>query len=318
MESLFKSGVRSFLESSYIDFIEYGNTFIFPEYDFQLELIPAESRNSYSGVISCSKVSEAETTTGLSQCGSSSYTAGTDSTFSKELPGDILFLFEDRWWAARELVQERILARLERFRSVFARKCRVLSGRGDQQLGERVREFLQRYHSYSSAKCRYRYALEHEGEIVAVATFSEGRPMVRKMEQPLLNVPKEEQQNADILIFDSYEWVRYASLPGVRVVGGMGKLLNAFIDERFTRIEPGTPLEIMTYSDTEWSNGDVYTKLGFSYAGERPPVEYHVHKKTYQRFNHRLYEKELQNGALPSDFYTIQNLGSKKFLLQII
>ncbi|MBQ5827237.1 MAG: hypothetical protein IIW47_00400, partial [Bacteroidales bacterium] len=84
------------------------------------------------------------------------------------------------------------------------------------------------------------------------------------------------------------------------------------------RIEPGTPLEIMTYSDTEWSNGDVYTKLGFSYAGERPPVEYHVHKKTYQRFNQRLYEKELQNGALPSDFYTIQNLGSKKFLLQIL
>ncbi len=43
MESLFKSGVRSFLESSYIDFIEYGNTFIFPDYDFQLELIPAGS-----------------------------------------------------------------------------------------------------------------------------------------------------------------------------------------------------------------------------------------------------------------------------------
>lgn len=315
---MFKSGVRSFLESSYIDFIEYGNTFIFPDYDFQLELIPAESRNSYSGEISCTKSPEAGSNTWLSQYRSSSYTAGIDSFFSKELPGDILFLFEDRWWAARELVQERILARLERFRSVFARKCRVLSGRGDQQLGERVREFLQRYHSYSSAKCRYRYALEHEGEIVAVATFSEGRPMVRKMEQPLLNVPKDEQQNADILIFDSYEWVRYASLPGVRVVGGMGKLLNAFIDERFTRIEPGTPLEIMTYSDTEWSNGDVYTKLGFSYAGERPPVEYHVHKKTYQRLNQRLYEKEIQNGALPSDFYSIQNLGSKKFLLQIL
>ena len=318
MESLFKSGVRSFLESSYIDFIEYGNTFIFPEYDFQLELIPAESRNSYLGDTGSPKVPETGSATGLSQCASSGYSGGTDSTFSKELPGDILFLFEDRWWAARELVQERILARLERFRSVFARKCRVLSGRGDQQLGERVREFLQRYHSYSSAKCRYRYALEHEGEIVAVATFSEGRPMVRKMEQPLLNVPKDEQQNANILIFDSYEWVRYASLPGVRVVGGMGKLLNAFIDERFTRIEPGTPLEIMTYSDTEWSSGDVYEKLGFKFAGERPPVEYHVHRKSFKRLPQRLYEKELLAGALPEDFYVIRNLGSRKFLLQLL
>ncbi|MBQ2132931.1 MAG: hypothetical protein II202_02465, partial [Bacteroidales bacterium] len=63
MESLFKSGVRSFLESSYIDFIEYGNTFIFPEYDFQLELIPAESRNSYSGEMSCPKSPEAGSNT---------------------------------------------------------------------------------------------------------------------------------------------------------------------------------------------------------------------------------------------------------------
>ena len=142
--------------------------------------------------------------------------------------------------------------------------------------------------------------------------------MVRKIDSPLQNVPKEEQENSSILIFDSYEWVRYASLPGVRVVGGMGRLLNAFIEERYTRIEPGTPLEVMTYSDTEWSNGDVYEKLGFKFAGERPPVEYHVNKQTYQRFSERLYEKELLAGALPEDFYVINNMGSRKFLLQLL
>ena len=140
----------------------------------------------------------------------------------------------------------------------------------------------------------------------------------------LKNVPKEEQiekngsLKEDIVIFDSYEWVRYASLPGIRVVGGMGKLLNAFIQERYTRIQPGTPMEIMTYSDTEWGNGEVYLKLGFRYAGERPSVEYHVNKKNYTRYPQRLYEKELQQGALPNEFYTIKNLGSKKFLMQII
>lgn len=282
MESLFKSGFRSFLESSYIDFIEYGNSFVFPDYEFAVQLVPAGEEPD------------------------------------EDLSGDRLFLYEDRWWAAREMVQERILARLERFRSVFARKCKVLSGRGNPQLGEQVREFLQKHHSYSSAKCRYRYALEYEGEIVAVATFSEGRPMVRRIDSPLQNVPKEEQENSSILIFDSYEWVRYASLPGVRVVGGMGRMLNAFVEERYTRIEPGTPLEVMTYSDTEWSNGDVYEKLGFKFAGERPPVEYHVHKKTFQRFSQRLYEKELLAGALPEDFYVIHNMGSRKFLLQLL
>jgi len=299
MESLFKSGFRSFLESSYIDFIEYGNSFIFTDYDFSVELIPA-------GQPTCSRVST------IPEVVSQLYLQSCHDCSEK------IFLYEDRWWTQRQMVQERILARLERFRSVFARKCRVITGRGNPQLGELVREFLQKHHSYSSAKCRYRYALEYEGEIVAVATFSEGRPMVRKMETPLLNVPKEEQENSNIVIFDSYEWVRYASLPGIRVVGGMGRLLNTFIEERFTRIEPGTPLEIMTYSDTEWGSGDVYTKLGFQFAGERPPVEYHVHKKTFVRYQQRLYEKELQNGALPDEFYTVCNQGSKKFLLQII
>ncbi len=285
MESMFKNSFRSFLESSYIDFIEYGNRFIFPDYDFYVELIPANVGNS-----------------------------GEAGNMGK----DKVFLFEDRWWSARQMVQERIMARLERFRSVFARKCKVISGRGNPAVAEMVREFLQKHHSYSSAKCRYRYALEYEGEIVAVATFSEGRPMIRKIDSPLQNVPKEEQNNAEILIFDSYEWVRYASLPGVRVAGGMGRLLNAFIEERYTRIEPGTPLEVMTYSDNEWGNGHVYEKLGFKYAGERPPVEYFVHRETFIRYSQRLYEKELLAGAQPQDFYHISNLGSKKFLLQLL
>lgn len=312
MESLFKSGFRSFLESSYIDFIEYGNNFIFPDYHFSVELLPAEVDDRLP------KKSGTDFHTlplSISEMSVSDQVLFQTKSVENE---DKVFLFEDRWWAAREMVQERILARLERFRSVFARKCKVLSGRGNQVFGETIKEFLKRNHAYSSAKCRYRYALEYEGEIVAVATFSEGRPMVRKVSDMLKNVPKEDLSGEEIVIFDSYEWVRYASLPGMRVVGGMGKLLNAFIEERYTRLEPGTPMEIMTYSDTEWSNGDAYMKLGFKYAGERPPVEYHVNKKNYIRYQQRLYEKELEQGADPNDFYTIRNMGSKKFLMQII
>lgn len=336
MESMFKSGFRSFLESSYIDFIEYGNLFIFTDYEFSVELIPAgksvvvDSNNGDANIKCSSAIPTSEpyktearniAPPNLVQCN----TAPSTNTFFKEEmysttpdTGDKVYLFEDRWWSAREMVQERILARLERFRSIFARKCKVLSGRGNPGIAEQVREFLQQHHSYSSAKCRYRYALEYEGEIVAVATFSEGRPMVRKIDSMLQNVPKEEQENAEIVFFDSYEWVRYASLPGVRVVGGMGRLLNAFIEERYTRIEPGTPLEVMTYSDSEWGSGDVYEKLGFKYAGERSPVEYFVHKHTFIRYPQRLYEKELLAGASSEDFYTIRNLGSKKFLLQLL
>ena len=316
MESMFKSGFRSFLESSYIDFIEYGNQFIFPDYDFSVELVPAGKPLAVFPVWSSENLQSGSTDYGSTPITEDASSDGIHSVTPDT--GDKVYLFEDRWWSAREMVQERILARLERFRSIFARKCKVLSGRGNPAIATLVRDFLQRHHSYSSAKCRYRYALEYEGEIVAVATFSEGRPMVRKIGSMLQNVPKEDQENADILIFDSYEWIRYASLPGVRVVGGMGRLLNAFIEERYTRIEPGTPLEVMTYSDSEWGSGDVYEKLGFKYAGERSPVEYFVHKVTFTRYPQRLYEKELLAGASPEDFYTIRNLGSKKFLLQLL
>lgn len=346
MDSTFKSSFRSFLDSSYIDFIEYGNLFVFPDYEFTAELVPAGTPPPQwpgAGIASASENPSPQwpgagiatsagspspqwpgagiaPATGRPEGSAAAYPYQHGNATGNSNPPDAtdkVYLYEDRWWSAREMVQERILARLERFRSIFARKCKVISGRGNQAVAEQVREFLHKHHSYSSAKCRYRYALEYEGEIVAVATFSEGRPMVRKIGSLLQNVPKEEQENAEILIFDSYEWVRYASLPGVRVVGGMGRLLNAFIEERYTRIEPGTPLEVMTYSDSEWGNGQVYEKLGFKYAGERPPVEYFVNRKTYIRYSQRLYEKELLSGAQPEDFYTIRNLGSKKFLLQL-
>ena len=176
MESMFKSGFRSFLESSYIDFIEYGNQFIFPDYDFSVELVPAGKPLAAPAVRSGDTLQDAS---------SDAIHSVTPDT------GDKVYLFEDRWWSARDMVQERILAHLERFRSIFARKCKVLSGRGNPAIAEQVRDFLQRHHSYSSAKCRYRYALEYEGEIVAVATFSEGRPMVRKIGSMLQNIPKE-------------------------------------------------------------------------------------------------------------------------------
>lgn len=347
MDSTFKSSFRSFLDSSYIDFIEYGNLFVFPDYGFTVELVPAGTpppQWSGTGIASASEnpppqgpgagiASASENPppqwpgAGIATSAGSPYGGATPypypggiATGNTNPPDatDKVYLYEDRWWSAREMVQERILARLERFRSIFARKCKVISGRGNAAVAELVRDFLHKHHSYSSTKCRYRYALEYEGEIVAVATFSEGRPMVRKIGSMLQNVPKEEQENAEILIFDSYEWVRYASLPGVRVAGGMGRLLKAFIDERYTRIEPGTPLEVMTYSDSEWGNGQVYEKLGFKYAGERAPVEYFVNRKTYIRYPQRLYEKELLAGAHPEDFYTIRNMGSKKFLLQLL
>ena len=74
----------------------------------------------------------------------------------------------------------------------------------------------------------------------------------------------------------SFEWVRYASLPGLRVEGGMGKLLEAFVSEVH-------PEDVMTYADLEWSDGRAYRELGFTLAGPREPVTFAVDPHTWER-----------------------------------
>lgn len=81
------------------------------------------------------------------------------------------------------------------------------------------------------------------GTLVAVAEFSSARNW----------------QKGEALI-RSYEWVRYASLPEVRVIGGMGKVLQEFIDEV-------NPDDIMSYAPAEHYDGEVYQTLGFSKVG---------------------------------------------------
>jgi len=85
----------------------------------------------------------------------------------------------------------------------------------------------------------------------------------------------------------SYEWIRYASLEGCRVTGGMGKLLQAFIDDVH-------PDDIMTYADLSWPDGgEVYKTLGFE---EESTIERGGHANV----KYRLRTDGSQNNHTPS------------------
>lgn len=131
-------------------------------------------------------------------------------------------------------------------RSVFARNCEIR--RIDKP---EASAFLNRHHRFGDASCKYRYGIYVRrstganefalpaGTLVAVAGFSGARRW---------------DKNGKTV--SSYEWVRYASLPDVSVVGGMGKVLRHFIEEI-------SPDDIMTYANQAWSDGGVYLTLGF-------------------------------------------------------
>ena len=135
---------------------------------------------------------------------------------------------EDVWRSRPEMTRRRILAHLGRFRSVFARKTVVK--RVDRTMSS---AFLSACHTYGDASARYRYGLFLGDEMVACASFSSPRTW---------NRPEGPHKSA--------EWVRYASLPDIRVIGGMGKLLKHFIEET-------GPDDVMSYADLEWTDGDL-------------------------------------------------------------
>lgn len=179
----------------------------------------------------------------------------------KGIDGKLIIITEDRWHRQQETMKARLQAHLERFTSLYARNCEIR--RIDKPTAA---AFLEACHSYGDASCRYRYGMflkRHTGHLagsgslppgtlVAVAEFSNARRWIKDGKE-----------------IRSYEWTRYASLPGVRISGGMGRVLRHFIKET-------EPDDIMSYADLEWSEGNAYEQLGFVPEGDKEPVMFTV------------------------------------------
>lgn len=209
-----------------------------------------------------------------------------------------LIITEDRWYSQDQMMRSRLLAHLQIYVQIYARNCEVR--KIDKATAA---EFLATNHSYGDATCRYRYGLflrrytghtcdavqdrPQPGDLVAVATFSNGRKWIK----------------GDKTI-RSYEWTRYASLPGVRLSGGMGRILKTFIED----VKPD---DIMTYADLEWSEGKVYEALGFEFEDTKGPVMFSVDCKTWQRTAHG------KTNSIETEYRFFRNFGSNKYRLKL-
>ncbi len=208
-----------------------------------------------------------------------------EAIFHLKDSGYPLIITEDRWKSQRRMMESRLLAHLEIFTSIFARNCEI---RKIEKAGAQA--FLAENHSYGYAACRYHYGLinKKDGSLIAVATFSNARKWIKDSKE-----------------IRSYEWTRYASLPGMRISGGMGKLLKAFINE----IHPD---DIMSYADLEWSEGQVYKSLGFTEESVKAPVSFTIDPATYER-------KAIRNNIPDAPSYSLffMNFGSAKYRMKL-
>ena len=211
-----------------------------------------------------------------------------------------LIISEDRWYTKNQVMKARILAHLEVFTPIYARNCEIR--RIDRAV---AKEFLEANHSYGYAACRYCYGMflkRHTGHsanmatidpgtLVAVATFSNARKWIK-----------------DEKTIRSYEWTRYASLPEVRLCGGMGKMLKTFIKE----VQPD---DIMSYADLEWSAGDVYAQLGFSLEGQKDPVMFVIDTESWKRSP--IKQGMTSEEPAMSKLKYFRNFGSNKYRLKL-
>ncbi|MEN6569551.1 MAG: hypothetical protein ABFC18_06040 [Rikenellaceae bacterium] len=179
-------------------------------------------------------------------------------------------IFEEEWINKKEIVINRLKANLGLQKTIYARKCvaREIS------VADAI-QFLNANHLLGYTRSNYRYGLfaTEDSEtvksesLVAVATFS-GPKIINR-----------EGTNVK-----SYEWVRYANYSDFRVVGGMGKLLDFFIQKEF-------PQEIMSYADRSWGNGNAYVKLGFKLLETTCNITYYLDRKSLERVPKRLLSK---------------------------
>lgn len=157
----------------------------------------------------------------------------------------LIHIFSDEWIYKNDIVKSRLryLFGMNSVNKVYARDCDV---RDVDTVT--AREFLEHNHIQGNVNSSVRYGLYHEGKLVSLMTFGSSR-------------------------FESgvTELLRFCSDRDLNVVGGAGKLFNAFVKDH-----PEVD-HIVSYADARWSTGHAfYEKLGFEFTAMSSPGYYIV------------------------------------------
>lgn len=222
----------------------------------------------------------------------------------------VIHLWEDVWYSKKAVVQSRLRAAFGISQRIPARLTKVR--RIDKPTLER---FIDANHLQVSTNAKFKYGLflpknyqrilkddipatsfliqqmMIQGEaLVAVSSFSGGKNILREEE-----------------MFRSFELIRFANHLDCTVVGGLDKLLKAFV----TELQPD---DIMTYADRDWSDGRSYERLGFERMGAVPPHAFWVNPNTWERH----YADRLLPDDIGLHWVKVYNSGNWKFVKKMI
>ena len=170
----------------------------------------------------------------------------------------LIHIFEDEWDNKKDIVKSRIknLLGLTDNR-IYGRKCII------KKVPTKIKtKFLNENHIQGTVGSKINYGLYYGDELVSIMTFGKGR---------------------NVMNGSNYEWelLRFCNKINHSVIGGASKLLKHFIKEN-------NPINIISYADIRWSDGNLYNKLGFDYKNSSKPNYYYVvNKKREHRYKFR-------------------------------
>lgn len=150
----------------------------------------------------------------------------------------LIHIFENEWMYKQDIVKSRIKNLLGVYdRIIYARKCEVRIVDSKEAF-----EFQLENHIQGGVNSKVNLGMYYENELVSLMTFS--KPRFNK----------------------KYEWelVRFCNKLGYHVPGGASKLLKHF--ERAYN-----PKSIVSYADRRWSQGNLYSKIGFKLVSASKP-----------------------------------------------
>lgn len=213
---------------------------------------------------------------------------------------ELFHIWEDDWDYKKDIVKSMIFNKIGRSEKIFARKCEIKEITNTNL----IREFLNKNHIQGFTGSKIKLGLYYNGELVSLMTFG----LLRK-------------SLGNKSIKNIYEMVRFCNKLNTTVIGGASKLFRYFIKTYPVQ-------EIISYSDSSRSNGNLYKKLGFKYIHETEPNYYWIidgvrkHRFNYRKdvlvkkgFDKNKTEVQIMNEM---GYYRIFDCGSKKWSFKVI
>jgi hypothetical protein len=208
-------------------------------------------------------------------------------------------IWECDWKASPDIIKSTLTSLLGKTPvKIYARNTQVREISNAQ-----AADFLRHNHLQGTSVSKIRLGLFYKEELVSVMTFSGLRKATGRSS-----------------VEGSFELVRFCSKKYTNVIGGASKLLKYFIKEY-------KPSAILSFANRDWSTGNVYQKLGFTFTGFTPPGYFYV--KSNIRFSRFQFQKHklVQAGKDPDlteyeimtqdGYLRIWDCGNLKYEIQI-